>query len=137
MKTERVVSIIFAASAVYDGLLGAAFLLKPAALYDRFGVTPPNHWGYVEFPALILIIFGLMFYAVATHPRTNRNLIPYGILLKVSYSGTVFAYWFTQGLPDLWKPFAVIDAVSAVLFAWAWVRLGTPEPRGGAAPPEA
>ncbi|MEK6769076.1 MAG: hypothetical protein AABY85_08835 [Gemmatimonadota bacterium] len=130
MKTERAVSIIFAASAVYDGFLGAAFLIKPSALYATFGVTPPNHWGYVQFPAAILIIFGLMFYAVATKPVANRNLIPYGILLKVAYSGVVFAYWFTQGLPDLWKPFAVIDTVSAVLFAWAWVRLRVPEPSG-------
>ena len=127
MKTERAVSIIFAASAAYDGLLGAAFLIAPSALYAAFGVTPPNHWGYVQFPAAILIIFGLMFYAVATRPAANRNLIPYGILLKVAYCGVVFTYWFTQGLPDLWKPFAIIDAVSAVLFAWAWVRLRAPE----------
>jgi uncharacterized membrane protein YhhN len=128
VKTERAVSIIFAVSAAYDGLLGAAFLIAPAALYTASGVTPPNHWGYVQFPACILVIFGLMFYAVAIKPKANRNLIPYGILLKVAYSGIVFAYWFTQGLPNLWKPFAVIDAVSVVLFAWAWMRLGAPEP---------
>ena len=131
MKSERAVSIIFAASAALDGLLGVGFLVRPSALFAAFGVTPPNHWGYVQFPAAILIIFGLMFYAVATRPVANRNLIPYGILLKVAYCGVVFTYWFTQGLPDLWKPFAIIDAVSAVLFAWAWVRLRLPERSGG------
>jgi hypothetical protein len=123
MKPERAISIVFATSGVYDGLLGLVFLLAPAAMYDRFHVTPPNHWGYVQFAAAMLIIFGLMFLQVAAKPAPNRNLIPYGFLLKVAYAGTVFAYWFTQGLPDMWKPFAVCDAVFAVLFAWAWVRL--------------
>ena len=123
MKTERAVSTIFALSGIYDAGLGLIFLLAPAAMYARFGVTPPNHWGYVQFGAAMLIIFGLMFLQVAVKPAANRNLIPYGILLKVAYAGTVFAYWFTQGLPDMWKPFAVADAVFAVLFAWAWVRL--------------
>src|SRR5512136_2756363 len=98
MKTERAVSTIFALSGIYDAGLGLIFLLAPAAMYARFGVTPPNHCGYVQFGAALLIIFGLMFLQVAVKPFANRNLIPYGILLKVAYAGTVFAYWFTQGL---------------------------------------
>jgi hypothetical protein len=126
MKAERTISIIFWASGVYDGGLGLLFLLAPAAMYAHFGVTPPNHWGYVQFGAALLIIFGAMFIQVALRPAPNRNLIPYGVLLKVAYAGTVFGYWLTQGLPDMWKPFAVIDAVFAVLFIWSWVRLGRP-----------
>ena len=30
-------------------------------MYQRFEVIPPNHYGYVHFPAALLIIFGLMF----------------------------------------------------------------------------
>jgi hypothetical protein len=126
MRTERAVSIIFWASGIYDGLLGLIFLVTPASMFARFGVTPPNHWGYVQFGAAMLLIFGLMFLQVALKPAPNRNLIPYGILLKVAYAGTVFGYWFTQGLPDMWKPFAVIDAIFAVLFIWSWVKLGQP-----------
>jgi hypothetical protein len=126
MKAERAIAIIFWASGVYDGGLGLVFLLTPAAVFARFGVTPPNHWGYVQFGAALLLIFGIMFIQVALRPAPNRNLIPYGILLKVAYAGTVFAYWFTQGLPDMWKPFAVIDAVFAALFVWSWLRLGRP-----------
>jgi hypothetical protein len=123
MKNDRLVSILFAVAGLYDGILGAAFLLAPAALFDRFGVTPPNHYGYVQFPAALLIVFGIMFFAVAADPRANRNLIPYGILLKACYCSLVFRYWFTQGLPNLWKPFAFADLVFAALFYWAWVRL--------------
>ena len=123
MTNARPVSIVFGASALYDGLLGLIFLVAPAAMYARFGVTPPNHWGYVQFPAMILIIFGVMFLQVALKPAANRNLIPYGFLLKAAYAGTVYAYWFTTGIPNMWKPFAVADTIFAIGFVWAWRRL--------------
>jgi hypothetical protein len=122
VKNDRLVSILFAVASVYEGVLGAAFLVAPAALFTWFGVTPPNHFGYVQFPAALLIVFAIMFFAVAANPRANKNLIPYGVLLKASYCGLVFGYWFTQGVPDMWKPFAVADLVFAVLFFWAWWR---------------
>lgn len=127
MKRNPVVSTIFALSGIYDGFLGAAFLLFPVKLFDHFNVTYPNHWGYVQFPAMILIIFALMFFAVAVNPVRNRNLIPYGILLKVAYSGVVFWYWFGAGIPGMWKPFAVADSIFAVLFIWSWIALGRAE----------
>jgi len=90
-------------------------------------VTPPNHPGYVQFPALLLVVFGLMFLAVAADPVRNRNLIPYGILLKAAYCGTVFWYWASTGIPDMWKPFAWCDLAFGLLFAFAWVSLGKKE----------
>ena len=57
---------------------------------------------------------------MARDPIRNRNLIPYGILLKFAYCGVVFPYWFTAGIPYMWKPLAVIDLVMAVLFVWAY-----------------
>ena len=37
-------------------------------------VTPPNHWAYVQFPAALLVIFGLMFVAIAQDPVANRGI---------------------------------------------------------------
>ncbi len=122
MNGDRPTSIIFATSGIYDGLLGVIFLLFGEKMYAVFNVTPPNHWGYVRFGAIILIIFAIMFFEVAAKPRASRNLIPYGIMLKVAYFGTVYAYWFLQGLPFMWKPFAIADTVFAGLFYWAWRR---------------
>jgi hypothetical protein len=123
MKSTSGIKALFAVGGIYDGVLGVAFLVAPAALFGWSGVTPPNHFGYVQFPAAILVIFALMFFAVAADPARNRNLIPYGILFKVAYSGVVFAYWLGPDLPALWKPFAVCDAIFALLFLRAWVRL--------------
>ena len=93
-------------------------------------MTPPNHWAYVQFPGALLIIFALMFVAIARDPAGNRNLIVYGILLKLSYCGIASWYWFTAGIPGLWKPFAVIDLAMAGLFVWSFRALG--EGSGGA-----
>jgi hypothetical protein len=90
------------------------------ALFERFQVTPPNHFGYIQFPAALLIVFALMYAAVARRPITNRNLIPYGMLLKVSYCGVAFYHWFAAGIPWIWKPFAILDLIFLVAFLWAY-----------------
>lgn len=124
MKTPRWIAPLFVIAALYDGFLGVLFLLAPQSPFQWFAVTPPNHFGYVQFPALLLIIFALMFLAVARNPLGNRNLIVYGILLKLAYCGVVFWYWIATGIPSLWKPFALLDTVMAVLFALAYFALG-------------
>ena len=123
MRTKRAIRVLFTVAAVYDGLLGAVFLFASGGPFRWFGVTPPNHPGYVQFPAALLIVFAVMFLAVAVNPVRNRNLIPYGMLLKVSYCGVVLFYWLTGGIPGMWKPFCVCDLVFLVLFAWAWAAL--------------
>jgi hypothetical protein len=116
----RLISALFLLTALYDGVLGLVFLAAPSAVFQWADVPPPNHLGYVQFPAALLVIFGLMFLSVARDPFVHRDLMIYGILLKASYSGLVFWYWFTTGIPGLWKPFAVIDLVTAILFAWSY-----------------
>jgi hypothetical protein len=118
------VSAIFIISGIYDGILGLAFLIYPEFGFDLFNVGYPNHWGYVRFPAALLCVFAVMFFAIAFQPKKNRSLIPYGILLKLSYSLIVFGYWFTKGLPNMWKPFAIADIGFAILFLWSFISLG-------------
>lgn len=120
MKTKQMISILFFLAALYDGILGFIFLFASATIFQRFQVPPPNHFGYVQFPALLLIIFAWMFASVGFAPAKNRNLIPYGIALKLAYCGLVFYYWFSAGIPYLWKPFAVIDFCCIFLFTAAY-----------------
>ncbi len=122
MKKSAIV-MLFVIAALYDGVLGIAFLSSTDALFQWFQVIPPNHFGYVHFPAALLLVFALMFLAIAKNPKGNRNLIPYGILLKVSYCSVTCFYWFTTGLPSMWKPFIFFDLVFLALFAWAYVSL--------------
>lgn len=122
--STRSIRVLFAVAALYDGLLGIAFLAAAPALFAWFGVTPPNHFGYVHFPAALLIVFALMFWTISVDPAANRDLIRYGVLLKVSYCSVVFYHWFTGGIPFIWKPFAIADLGFLVLFLWAltWLK---------------
>ncbi len=118
-KLKQITATFYIAS-VYDGVLGLAFLFAAPSIFRWTDVTPPNHFGYVQFPGALLVVFALMFCTIAQKPLENRNLIPYGILLKLSYSGLVFYYWAAEGIPDFWKPWAIADAVFMVAFIWAY-----------------
>lgn len=120
MKTAKWISVLFFLAAAYDGILGAAFLAAPLHMFEMFKVTPPNHISYVQFPAALLLIFTLMFIRIARDPIANRQLIPYGILLKVAYCGVAGGHWLTTGVPDMWKPFVIIDLIMGILFVCAY-----------------
>lgn len=113
---------IFWIGGFYDLVLGLAFLFAGPRIFAAAGVEPPNHWAYLHFPALLLLVFGALFLQIALDPARNGNLIPYGMGLKVAYCITVFGHYFTGGLPGLWVPLACIDLVFLVCFAVAWDR---------------
>ena len=112
--------ILFYIAGIYDAVLGVSYLFLAKPLFKVFNVPPPNHWGYIQFPALVLIMFGVMFIAIARDIRKNYGLILYGIGLKAAYSGVVFYHWMVHGIPTMWIPFAIIDFVFMLLFIWAY-----------------
>jgi hypothetical protein len=107
-------------AAVYDGILGLAFLLLPTQLFRLFDVTLPNHLGYVRFPAILLILFAAMFFQIAADPSGRRQMMPYGMGLKLAYCAVVFGYAVTGGIPFMWIPWAWADLAFLVLFVVAW-----------------
>ncbi len=125
MKKTMLIRVLFLAAAAFEVTLGLAFLLAHERIFEWFDVKLPNHPGYLQFPAAVLLIFAWMFLVVALRPAARRHLIPYGILLKLSFAGVVFSHWWFTGVgvPGLWKPLAIIDLATAALFAWAYVTL--------------
>ena len=115
---------LFLIAALYDGILGLAFLIAPIGIFAMYGVEPPNHMAYVQFPAFLLIIFAIMFYRIAMDPIRNRELILYGCGLKVAYCSLVLVYELTTGISSMWIPWAWADLVFLVLFVTAWKKLG-------------
>ncbi|NIV18201.1 MAG: hypothetical protein GWN47_07245 [Woeseiaceae bacterium] len=111
---------LFIIAAIYDGVLGLLFLFSPGLAFEMFEVTPPNHFGYVQFPAILLLIFAAMFWRVAQDPIPNRFIMLYGVALKTGYSGLVFYYMLTTGVPQMWVPWAWADLVFLVLFLVSW-----------------
>ena len=121
---DKLTKTLFVVAGLYDGILGVAFLLFPLAIFAMYGVEPPNHIAYVQFPALLLIIFAAMFFQVARNPVKNRGLILYGCALKISYCSMVFWYQATSVIPDMWIPWAWIDLVFLLLFVFVYRNLG-------------
>ena len=119
----NLLKVLFYISAVYDGILGLAFLIVPHSIFTMYNVTPPNHPGYVQFSAALLIVFAIMFYNIAKDPIKNQSLILYGILLKISYCGIVFFYWISSAIPNMWKPFAIIDFIFLLIYLYLYSSL--------------
>lgn len=115
---------LFLVAAIYDGVLGLIFLFKPGFAFELFEVIPPNHFGYVQFSAILLLIFAAMFLRVARDPMANRFIMLYGVALKAGYSGLVFYYMLTTGVPAMWVPWAWADLVFLILFLWGWYYTG-------------
>ncbi len=109
-----------------DCVVGAWFLVAPESPFKICEVTLPNHVGYVQFPAALLLIFALMFLDIARDPVARRELIRYGILLKLAYCAVSGWHWLAAGIPNMWKPFTIIDMVMAALFVWAYTILRRP-----------
>ena len=124
MTKTGAISILFWATALYDAVLGIVFLLAPTWAFRTAGIPMPDHMGYVQFAACLLLVFAAMFVRIARAPAANRSLIPYGIGLKASYCGVVAYNCATVGIQDIWKVFAVVDLITAILFVAAWIYLG-------------
>ncbi|MDH5515226.1 MAG: hypothetical protein OEY45_08710 [Gammaproteobacteria bacterium] len=121
---DKWIKLVFIAAGIYDGVLAFSFLLMPEAIFNHYQVEPPNHFGYVEFPAMLLLIFAVMFFRVAVNPVKCRELMLYGAALKFSYAFVVFRYAMTTGVPFMWIPWAWVDSAFLVLFLMSWYRTG-------------
>jgi len=111
--------VLFSVAGLYDGVLGLAFLFAPTWVFSLHHVEPPTHVAYVQFPALLLLVFALMFFRIAADPVGRRELILYGCGLKVAYCSTVFYYQVTRGIPWMWIPWAWADLAFLALFVLA------------------
>ena len=124
MMRSKWVKPLFIVAGLYDGILGLAFLMVPLQIFEMYGVTPPNHLAYIQFPALLLVVFALMFFRLAMDPVGRRELILYGCGLKIAYCAPAFFYDITTGIPSMWMPWAWMDLAFLGLFIAAWVQMG-------------
>lgn len=115
---------LFLLAGLYDAVLAIIFLLYPAEIFAFYEVTPPNHWAYIQFPALLLIVFAIMFFRISTDPVKHRELILYGCGLKAAYAGTAFWHDFNQGISSMWIPWAWMDLAFLIVFILIWLSLG-------------
>jgi len=123
MKSPAWIKVTYWIAAFYDGLLGLIFLIGMGKIFAVAQVDPPNHPAYIQFPAMILIIFAYLFYNIARKPIENRNLIIYGVLIKLAYCASVIPHWVAGQMPSMWIPFAVFDFIFMLIFIYTVVVL--------------
>ncbi len=104
----------FLFAAVYDALLGLLFFFFHPQIYAWFGITPPNHPGYVQLPAIFISIMGLADYYVYLDIVRNRDIVKIRILMKLAYSLLCFYHYVFGSLPTLWVNIAVFNVVFIV-----------------------
>jgi len=121
------IKTLYIVAGLYDGILGIAFFLMPAQIFAFYHVTPPNHLAYVQFPALLLMVFAVIFFRIAANPIRNRDQILYGCGLKISYCLMAFGYQITEGIPSMWIPWAWFDLAFLFLFITSWSSLAKQE----------
>lgn len=118
MQTKWI-RVLFVVAGIYESVLGLAFLAFPTWVFSLHHVEPPNHLAYIQFPALLLLVFSVMFFRIAANPVARRELILYGCGLKISYCSMTFWYQVTHGIPSMWIPWAWADLAFLVLFVLA------------------
>lgn len=128
MSPRSTARLFLTLAGLYDGLLGIAFLLDAPHLFTLCNIPAPLHWGYVHFGAALLLIFALMFFVAAAYPAGNRNLIAFGMLLKIAYIGVVLYHWLHGGVPLVFQAFLICDAVWFFVLAWTFRTVGRPVP---------
>ncbi|HCQ67585.1 MAG TPA: hypothetical protein DIU07_21680 [Rhodobacteraceae bacterium] len=114
------IKILYVVAGLYDLILGFVYFFAHERLFTFFDVPSAGHPTYVEFPAILLVLFGVMFLQISSNPVRHRAMIPYGIGLKAAFSGLAFWYEFTVGVSDMWIPMAVIDLLFLTAFVLAW-----------------
>ena len=119
MKTGLIRGV-FAVAGIFDLFVGLLFLVFGGRIFDVYGITRPNHPGYIEFPALLLLVFGVLMIHISRNPARYRSFMWYGMGLKASYAGVVFYHLLAADIPFMWVPFAVMDLVFLVLFYISW-----------------
>lgn len=114
------IKALFFIAGICDLLIGALFFLATPQIFKLASVPLPYHIGFMQFPALLIVIIGALFLHIAANPVARRDLIPYLTCVKIAFSGLVFWYQLTIGIPTLWLPLAWCDVGYIILFVAAW-----------------
>lgn len=124
--------ILYGLGGLYTLAAGAAFALMPLWIYQQQAITPPNHPAYVQFPAVLLLIFGLMCLRSAWDPFRFREQILYVVAAKAGFVLVVGLHVLTGGLPMMWIVLAGIEFAFGVLLFIGWQETA---PEANARPP--
>ena len=128
----------FLVAALYDLLLGAAFVVFGEQLLSAIGMELPPHVAYIQLAAVFIFVQGLSYALVYRDPLANLGIVRVGVAYKAAYAGLALWYLVVGLLPSIFfLPWAAIDLaflVGFVLFLRAAGRDGSSAAPHRAAP---
>lgn len=116
-KREKYYKGLFLTAAIYDFILGIAFLFFYKVLYSLFNVALPENPAYLSLSAAFVFVLGIGYYFIYRDIHSNRALVKLGAIYKFAYAAIVFYYFFLGMVPHvIFTVLGIIDLVFMFLF---------------------
>lgn len=113
---------LFRISAIYDGVLGIAFVFFARRTFDALGIADklPEFGGYLGLLGAFVFVLGFAYYLISRGDLArNIDLIFVGVAYKLAYCAIAIYYSVAESLPH-WvfgAVFGVADFIFFVLMA--------------------
>jgi hypothetical protein len=129
LAKEKYYRTLFGVSAIYDIVLGVAFIFFREQVFTALGIGEklPAVSGYLALLGAFVLVIGIAYCLIARGDlQRNSDLILIGALYKLAYSATAFYYW---GLPHVIFSalFGVADGIFFILMAECWLSSRKPQ----------
>ena len=107
----------FLVAALYDVVLGAAFVVAGEPILSAIGMALPPHIAFIQLAAIFIFVQGLSYALVFLDPSGNLGIVRVGVAYKAAYAGLALWYLVIGILPSLFfVPWALIDLAFLVGF---------------------
>lgn len=107
---------IFLIAAIYDFVLGIAFLIFYKPIFNYFGIALPLYPMYLQMAAAFVFAMGVGYYFIFKNLYKNTDLVKLGIVYKFVYSGLASYFFFAGQAHVIFFWFVIFDLVFLALF---------------------
>src|ERR1017187_6803501 len=114
---EKYYRLLFAIAAIYDLVLGVAFIFFRHQIFSALGIGDklPAFGGYLTLLGVFVLVIGVAYALIARGDlRRNADLILVGALYKLGYATVAFYYWSLGNLPHV--AFGAVFGVADTIF---------------------
>ena len=116
-KREQYYKCLFLIAALYDFILGIAFLFFYKPLFALFNIVLPENPAYLSLSAAFVFVIGIGYYFIYKDVYSNRDLAKLGTIYKLAYAVIVFYYFFLGLVPHvIFTALGVTDLIFMFLF---------------------
>jgi hypothetical protein len=111
---------VFAIAAIYDIVLGAAFILFYDPILEALDITAPDNTSYIHLSAVFVLVQGISYVFAWQDLTGNLGIVRVGVIYKAAYFLVALYYLVTDDLLHwVFFVFGVADLGFLLLFLGA------------------